>query len=395
MLRPSHSLYHADNHSVVIGPPLAVTHLITGLRTGGAEMMLTKLVESMDRTRIKSHVISLTDEGDLGERISRAGIPVHTLGMNRSLDLPVAAFRLSSLLKQCPPTILSTWLYHADFVGTIVAKSIRIPRLVWTIRTADMDLRRYSPTTTIIRAALAQMSSMPNLVITNSISGRVFHEDIGYRPQQWALLPNGFDVERFQPDRLRRKQFRELLGVDENTTLIGLPARFDPAKDHESFIRAAALLSKECRDVRFVLAGRDVDPQNVELARLIAEHRVADRIHLLGHRDDMEFVLGGLDIVTLCSAFGEAFPNVIGEAMASGVLCVVTNVGDAARIVEEDGAVVPRKNPKALCDAWQRMIALPEQQKHDMRIRARERIINQYSLKSISRQYESLLETMI
>src|SRR5262245_47512828 len=114
---------------------IEVLHLITGLDTGGAEMMLYKLVANSDRTRFRHIVVSMLEIGPIGHRIVALGIPVHSLHMRRGLPDPRSVFRLNALLRRTTPDVLQTWLYHADLLGTLGAAFVRLP-LVWNIRTS-------------------------------------------------------------------------------------------------------------------------------------------------------------------------------------------------------------------------------------------------------------------
>ena len=177
------------------------------------------------------------------------------------------------------------------------------------------------------------------------------------------------------------------MGVDEETVLIGLFARFDKLKDHANFCRAAALMAN--LKVHFVLAGSGITSDNLTLLGWLEEAGIASRTHLLGLRQDMPRLYSALDILTLCSA-GEAFPNVIGEAMACGVPCVVTAVGDCARIVGETGIVVPARDPRALAEAWTRLLGRDTIQRSILGEFARRRILDNFSLERVAAKYLDL-----
>jgi glycosyltransferase involved in cell wall biosynthesis len=373
---------------------LKIVHIITGLRRAGAETMLAKLLETMDATRFQQSVIVLQDRGKLAERIERAGVPVVALNMESALHFPVALARTSLILRTLAPQVVQTWLYHADFVGTLAAKLAGNAKLIWNIRCSDMDFSDYNPATRLVCRMLVRLSSIPDLVISNSMIGQEAHAKIGYHPRGWRLLPNGFDTNRFRPDVARGAQFRASIGVEATTPLIGLPARFDPMKDHDSFLRAAAVLAKDRPDVKYVMIGRGLTPDNAEIRARIVASGLQDRVHLVGERNDMEAVMAGLDMVTLCSAYGEGFPNVLGEALSCGVLCVATDVGDAAIIVGRYGRIVPPRNADALASAWRDLLALSPASRADLGTRARQHVIARYSLPVIARAYEDLYDSI-
>jgi glycosyltransferase involved in cell wall biosynthesis len=100
--------------------------------------------------------------------------------------------------------------------------------------------------------------------------------------------------------------------------------------------------------------------------------------------------MAALDILSLSSAFGEGFPNAIGEAMACEVPCVVTDVGDSAEIVGDAGLVVPPRNPTAMAEAWETLLAKSPEERRVLGRAARERIARNFSLDVVTRQYEIL-----
>ncbi|MEH2512264.1 glycosyltransferase involved in cell wall biosynthesis [Nitrobacteraceae bacterium AZCC 1564] len=371
-------------------PMTKVVHVISGLRRGGAETMLAKLLEVMDRNRFQQTVIVLEDKGVMGQRIEQAGVPVIALNMAGVLDFPRVLLRIRSILKKEKPNVVQTWLYHADLMGTLAAKAAGNARLIWNLRCSDMNFSDYNPMMQLICRLLARLSSVPELVISNSLTGQKVHSKLGYHPRAWRLLPNGFDTERFRPNAQRAAAFRNSLGVVPSTPLIGLPARLDPMKDQGNFLAAAAMLVQDHPQARFALIGRGLTPDNAAIVSQIAAQGLEGRVHLLGERDDMEIVMAGLDIVTLCSAYGEGFPNVLGEALSCGVLCVATDVGDASAIVGPYGRIVPPRHPEELAAAWREILALSPVVRQELCSRAREHIISHYSLRAIGQAYEEL-----
>ena len=187
---------------------------------------------------------------------------------------------------------------------------------------------------------------------------------------------------------------REELGISEETPLIGLVGRFNAQKDHGTFIRGAARLHADLPEVHFLLCGDDVTCENIELAEWLKASGIGDRCHLLGRREDIPRLTAALDIATTSSAYGEGFPNVIGEAMASGVPCVATDVGDSALIVDEAGKIVPPRDPRALAEAWRALIMLGPDGRARVGLAARRRIEKHFSLPVVVARYQSLYEEL-
>jgi glycosyltransferase involved in cell wall biosynthesis len=375
-------------------PKIDVVHIITGLRRAGAENMLAKLLEVMDRERFRQTVVVLQDKGELGARIEQTGAQVIPLNMTGVFDFPRVVWQMRALLKKAKPHIVQTWLYHADFVGTLAAQAAGGSRLIWNVRCSNMNFQDYNRTTRMICSLLARMSAVPDLVICNSFTGQKAHNELGYRPRAWRILPNGFDTDRFRPDIERAAVFRKSLGVGTSTPLIGLPARLDPMKDQDNFLNAAVLLARDVPEARFILIGHGLDSDNAGIVERIAARGLDGRVHLLGERSDMEAVMAGLDIVTLCSAYGEGFPNVLGEALSCGTLCVATDVGDSARVVGPHGRIIPPRRPEDLAAAWRELLALGPEIRKEMGTQARRHVVEHYSLPAIGRAYENLYATL-
>jgi len=371
---------------------ITILHVITGLDTGGAEMMLYKLVARSDTAQFRHIVVSLTQIGPVGEKIAALGVPVHSLRMRRGMADPRALLRLLVVMRHVRPDVVQTWLYHADALALPAAALLRVP-VVWNIRSA-VDVNELGPVVAVLARLCAWLSRVPAAVVTNSDAAKVLHTRIGYRPRQWLVIPNGFDTERFVPDVTARRDVRRELGLPADALLIGLVARFDPLKDHQTLLRAASLLRRQLEGPHFVLAGRDIKMSNSELREWIKASGVGDHVHLLGERADIPRLTAALDIAT-CSSYGESFPNIIGEAMACAVPCAVTDVGDAAWIVGDTGRVVPPKDAPALASAWRELIELGTEGRRELGLRARARVEERYSLDSVVRQYETLYERLM
>lgn len=379
---------------------IKIIHLISDLSTGGAEVMLFRLLSHIDRSRFQNVVISLSGMGTLGAKIEALGIPVYTLGTSvpgspnsigtrQSLVLSFfGLWKLIALLRREQPAILQTWLYHSDLLGLIGGKLARVPSILWNVRcTALKSDRDWA------MRFLAKLSAYPQGILVNSSAGRRFHESKGYHPRKWVLVPNGFDVERFRPDREARRAIRAELGVPEETFLIGLIARVDPLKDHANFLRAARELLTRRDDVRFVLVGLGTDSVDGGLMTDIDSLGLRRSVHLLGERQDVPAVMAALDVLTSSSS-AEGFPNVVGEAMACGVPCVVTDVGDSAFLVGDTGKVVFPRRPDLLAQAWLELIEMDPVRRAGLGNAARERIKAHFDITSIVRRYEQYYDLL-
>ncbi|MFN7930704.1 MAG: glycosyltransferase [Blastocatellia bacterium] len=373
-----------------------ITHIINGLHTGGAEMMLYKLLSAMDRKRFDARVITLIDGGDIRAKIEDLGIEVHSLGISRSSPNLAGAARLVRYLHQHPPDLIQTWMYHADLLGGVVGKLFTSAPIVWNVQTADSAYHPDNKRTLWIIKLCAWLSSMvPQYVISCSQVACKIHTEIGYAKSRLLPIPNGADLASFQPDETARTAFRAELNLPDTTMLVGMVARFHPQKDHQNFVRAAARLHQIMPEVHFVLCGDEVTGANDTLSQWIQEGGLVNHCHLLGRRKDTPRINAALDVATLSSAYGEGFPNVLVEALACGVPCVATDSGDSALIVEGVGISVPVCAPDALASGWEALLKMSAEEKAKLRQAARQRVVEKYALPSVVAQYEGVYKKLL
>lgn len=373
---------------------MKVVHIITGLGVGGAEMMLHKLLTTMDRSQYEPAVISLMAGGECRDLIEAEGIPVFDLDMKAGMPSVGQVQKMRQLAKQLEPDLVQGWMYHGNVMATLFVKFVSgNPRLLWNIRHSVADLGQEKRGTRLVIRLGALGSKRPDRIIYNSEVSQEQHARLGYAPEKAEMIPNGFDMDRFRPSPEAAAQLRAQLGLPDDTMLVGVAARCHPMKGHEIFLRAAARLRSEGSNSHFVLAGRGVagdDPVLRDLAGGVLDACV----HLLGQRRDMPSFLAGLDLLCVPSLFGEGFPNVLGEAMACGVPCVATDVGESKTIVADTGRIVPPNDLAALVRALGEMMALDWEDRADLGRRCRTRIQEDYSLGKIAARYAELYQSV-
>jgi glycosyltransferase involved in cell wall biosynthesis len=371
---------------------MKIVHIINCLDTGGAETMLLRLLSQCDRQRYQFEVISLTDLGEIADALRDIDVPVRALNLSRSATIPnpAAIFRLAGWLRQSRPDLVQTWMYHANLIGGIAAKLSGRPPVIWCIRQTNLDVASVRRRTSLIAKGTARLSKLlPNYILYNSHVSRRAHAALGYANDHAGVIANGFDLEAFQPNPAARSAIRRELGLDDATPLVGLIARYDPQKDHATFVESAGLLHRQFPAAQFLLAGLKVDEANSDLTSAIGDAGITSHCHLLGHRRDIPDLMAALDVA--CSAsVGEGFPNTIGEAMACGVPCVVTDVGDTALVVGKTGRVVPPGQPEALARELASHLALTPYEQKTLGAAARMRIYDNYTLAVIAGEYQNL-----
>lgn len=369
--------------------------IITGLSTGGAEMMLLKLLKGLDRERFTPEVISLTTLGDIGLQLQSMGVPVVVLGMSAGrFDLRGFWF-LVRHLRHVSPHVVHTWMYHADLIGGLAARLAGVRALAWGIRQSNLD-PEFNKTSTlhVVRSCAWLSRWIPRRIVTCSERARTVHVAAGYFADKMVTIANGFDLTQFQPDAAARSAIRAELGLAPDTQLVGLVARDDPQKNHLGFVQAAAAVHAALPRCHFVLAGQGIDRANTPLGQAIAHAGLQGHVSLLGRRDDVPRLMAALDVLASPS-HGEAFPNVLGEAMACGVPCVVTDVGDSADIVGDTGRVVAPGEMGDMAQQLLAMLRMPVEQRQALGVRARARVQERYELGAVTRQYECFYSQML
>ncbi len=328
---------------------LRVMHVITGLGQGGAESVLLRLA-TYPEAAVEHTVVSLTDEGIYGERLRAAGVAVHALGMKRGRVSLGGFLALRALIARTRPDAVQTWMYHADLIGGLAARLAGVRAIAWGIRNSGEHLERSSRSARLVLRACALLSGwVPRAIVCAAQKAAERHADKGYRRDRLVVVSNGYDLSRYTPDEAARARVRAQWGLADDAPVIGCVARWDPLKDHANLLRAIAALVRDGRDggLRCVLIGRGMAADNPELGALIDRLGLRERLVLAGPSDDVPAAMNGLDLHVLSSC-AEGFPNVVAEAMACGVYCVVTDVGDAAYIVGDTGVVVPPEQSEAL-----------------------------------------------
>jgi glycosyltransferase involved in cell wall biosynthesis len=380
----------ADDHALgrSDGAKRRIVHIITGLSRGGAEGILFQLI-CATRESWDCAVISLTTEGYYGERLRALGVNVICCRMNSAAQGLPGLLRLLGGLRRLQPDVVQTWMYHADLLGGVAARLLGVRAIVWGIRNFRLDRGNVSWTARAASRLCARISGIvPAAIVSCSAQAAAEHRDRGYASNKMLVIPNGYDARRLRRDVPAGQRVRTAWGVLPDQFLIGMVARWDPLKDHANLLAALQLLERDQSDVRCVLVGPGMEIGNSALAALLRRYPLASSALLAGPRDDIPAVMSALDLHVLSSS-SEAFPNVVGEAMACGTPCVVTDVGDAAAIVGDTGWCVPPADAASLHAALRAATArLSASDRESLGAACRERILQNFSVEAMVRAYE-------
>ena len=363
-----------------------VLHIITGLNVGGAEMALFRLISSSDFSG-RHVVVSLTGDGTMSERFRHAGIDLILLNFKKSFFTDF--LRLVFLIRNLRPMLVQTWMYHADLIGGIAARLAGQKNIIWGIRHTGFSKGSSRITVLVMRLCALLSRWVPRYIICVAEASREAHIRYGYDKTKMAVIPNGLDIPFPENNEEKRKKVRLQFGIAATDILIGIVGRFHPDKDHATFIQAAELLLAKHHNVRFLMVGRGLDQCNHELMQMFSNSAVASHFILLGERDDVPNCLNIMDVFCLSSRF-EGFPNVVAEAMAMGLPCVVTKAGDAAYVVGEHGSVVEVGKPIELSNAIEYFIIKGEAYRRVVGTAARQRVCEHFSVKRMREQYQEI-----
>ncbi|MGF1933175.1 MAG: glycosyltransferase [Nostoc sp. ChiQUE02] len=368
-----------------------IVFLIRDLNYGGAERQLVTLVKALDKQCFDVTVLCFYPSGSLSldKDLKDSGIPVICLEKQGRWHLFSFFWRIVQHLQYIDPDVLHGYIGIPNLLTIFLKPFFPSTRMVWGIRSSNVDPDFYNWLGCLLFQLECLLSRFADLIIVNSYAGRAYYLTHGFPANKMTVIPNGIDIELFKPDQGARIKIRRSWGISEDTILLGLVGRLDIRKDHPTFLRAAALLYKERQDVRFVCVGSGSENYARELYKLADELGISDQVIWVKACTDMSAIYNALDIV-VSSSYTEGFPNVIGEAMACGVPCVVTDVGDSAWIVGDTDVVVPPKNPEALKTAMKRLIEDIGKIECD-RTQIRQRIIDQFSVVKLVLKTEAAL----
>lgn len=367
-----------------------IVHIIISLELGGAERMLERLIlESSKDSSIKQSIITLKKRGIIGRELAKEGFEVSSMGMKSIFSAPVVLYRLTKILKKTRPDGVYTWMYHSDLIGGLAASLSGIKNIIWGIRNSKIPQKPFSVTSVIIKICSILSFYVPTKIICCAEAAKSAHIDLGFCSSKMIVVSNGFDMNSFNPSLELRDHIRENLGILENNLVVGIVGRFDPLKDFNNFIDAALLVSKDISNIKFLMVGKGLDKNNIELNSLIKDSLYKDNFILSGEKNPHDFY-AAMDCFCLSSK-AEGFPNVVAEAMAMKIPCVVTDVGDAGRIVGESGIVVEPMNANALYNGLILMLAMDKFDREALGYEARKLIINQFDIKIVKQKFIDLV----
>ncbi|PKN08872.1 MAG: group 1 glycosyl transferase [Deltaproteobacteria bacterium HGW-Deltaproteobacteria-8] len=364
---------------------------IPSLMPGGAERQFAELAAGLSERGHEVLAATLGQAGPLEAALGKAELV--TLNKQGRWDNLRVALRLAGLLRSFRPQVHYAFLSTPCVLGALVRPAAPAARLVMGMRATNVDPGAYAHgrAGSWLQSMEVRLSFLADLVIVNSHAGLRDCLARGFPETRAVVVPNGIDTARCRPDRALGAALRQGWGIGPGEALIGLVARLDPMKDHPNFLRAAALLAARRPEARFVCVGGGPESYLAELRDQAAGLGLAKRLVWAGMRTDMPEVYNALDALCLSSAFGEGFPNVLGEAMACGVPCCATDAGDAALVLGDTGRLVPKGEPEALAAGLEDLLERLKREDEGLGRACRERIVVNFGVQRMVDDTEALL----
>lgn len=370
-----------------------ILHIITGLKRSGAENVLFRLAKKLTNFRHAVICLSEQEPNDLTDDLKALGIDVFHLGIKpkRPFSL-LKCYSIRSLIRSLKPDIIQTWMYHADVIGGLMAKLSCKKPIIWNIRNGTFapPNRPSKNIPIIVRVAAFLSRFIPHTMLSCAQNAIQFHQSIGYSTVPFIHIPNGIDCDRFTISATKRDDFRKKINVSNTTPCVGLVARWHSQKDIPTFLKACHYIHQNNQNIHFVLVGHNLDNTNNDLCHLVNTYPgLSNKLTLMGSYNDMPTIMNGIDILCVTSAFGEGFPNVIGEAMACGTPCVTTDVGDAAIIVNDNEYICPIEDANRIAISIQKRLTKPIQPNV-----LRDYIKDHYTLEHMTTMYNTFYQNI-
>ena len=375
-----------------------ILHIIPNLNNGGAERNLYLLAIN---DHLNEHVIiSLSGKGKYGDSLLKHQIKVYFLNKDKislfSFKISSFFFNLVSLIKSIKPDIIQTWMYNMDIFGGIAGRLAGVNNIIWSVRRSSYEPSIMSKSLLKRIKVLAFLSYfIPTKIVLNSRSGLINHGLLGYYKKKMLFISNGFDPLSLDFG-IKKNTLKKLLKKNKKKFFIlGHVANFKPEKDHYTLLKSLEYLSKKNYQFKCILVGRDVDKKNLQLKLLIKRMNLKNNVILLGEKNDISNIYKSIDLFIL-SSITEGCSNSLIEAMAHGVPCVSTNVGESKYIIGKFGSTVPINKPALLANSIEKNLkrmSNPNQRFNSRDIK--ERINNKYSISKNIKKYQKLYEVLV
>ena len=371
-----------------------IIHIIVGLKFGGAELALKRLITKRSEYVNSTVVVSLTDDGELGSLFRDMGVTVISLHMRGILSFFTGLFRLTSIIRALKPDIVHTWMYHANLMGGIASRLAKNRNIVWSIRRTKLEYLDSKVTYAVMKVGALLSRVIPRAIVCVADAAIDHHAAYGYDKKKMMVIPNGFDLSSNKYNESERESIRQTLNISSGDTIIGTVGRFHHSKDFHNFILSASRVMVKFDRVHCIMLGRNVDRQNEQLVNWLDKYGVSSRFSLIGEVNTVPAYMSAMDIFCLSSRT-EGFPNVLAEAMCIGLPCVATDVGDVTMMAGSSAIIVEPSNSAALTNGLSSMLSKTVESRNKMGQEGKKRISENFELGEVCSRYFELYEGII
>lgn len=363
--------------------------LITGLDTGGAEMMLYKTVTHLDKDKYKPIVVSLLPEGRISGMLREQNSEVHSLGMRNKFPNPAVLFRLVALLRREKPEILHSYMFHADLLGRIAGKLAGVPVVISSIRNENIGGKWRERMLGVSDFMVDRVTAVCRAAGMKQVAAGTT------RANKLHVIYNGIELGKYPPGTdAQRAEVRREWNIPDDCRVLMNVGRLERQKDQAGLLNSFASLLGEEPDCRLVIVG-DGSLRGA-LEEQAGRLGIADRVIFTGICKDIPRMLQAADIFVLSSLW-EGFPNVVIEAMAARKPVVATNAGGTPEVIEDgrSGLLVEPGNAAALTAALTRLLRLPRQQLQAMGEYGRSVVERDFTIERTIDQTERMYEGLM
>ena len=371
---------------------LNVILLTRALNFGGTERQLVHLAKGLAERGHRVSVVTFYPGTAFDQEFDQSNPTLHVLGKRGRWDIAGFMLRLLRLCRALSPDVIYAPLPVPSLVAVLVRTlACRHAGVVCGVRGTPLDLTRYDWLERLANRVQRHVHQASDLVIANANSCADWLRGTGIAESRIAVVANGIDAASIRPaSSAERGLARELLGCDPAAIVIAVVGRLDPMKGHDVFLQAFSEAASEEPNLQALIVGDGPEDFAARLREQAASQTAMGRVVWVAAQRDVVSVYHAADLLCLPSVFGEGFSNVLGEAMAAGLPCVASAVGDNAAILGSSGRVVPPGDASALAQAILD-VARAQRQKTCDGWALRRRVLDAFSIERMVTETEKLL----
>lgn len=374
------------------GHLVRILFLIRSLGRGGAERQLVLLANGL---AARGHTVGIATFYPIADRAPEldSSILYYNLGKRGRWDLIGFLGRYAAMRHEFKPDIIHSYMPTANLVATC-SNFLGKSKIVWGIRTTAMPhhLYRYGIIDAIVEHISRYLSAYPDLIICNSEAGLRWCRDQGFPTSKTIEIANGIESELLGPSSTE-PEIKVSLRIPASAKVVGFFGRLDPVKNIDLLLEAFAKLRHKDLPCHLVIVGDGSEAYRSALLQRVTDLGLHDRVLFLPG-SKIEAAVRAFD-VGVSTSLSEGFSNTIAEMMSAAVPCVVTDVGDSARIVGDTGIAVPSENVDAFATALTQLLQESPQLASARRLAARQRIQRNFSVGTLIERTEAALAKLL